>query len=332
MNVRRIRVSSPDSEYINKIVGRLALRIRRDIQLDFVTNPEHFAKIHETPQMVDYEFIDEQFLGIKVANHGSENVFIISENANTGDKINKLEGSGAILRVLGDEVLKNVGEKRSCQIINVVSPYGGSGKTTTALCVAMRLSQMKRKVLYIDAENAQNYYEKLSNDDFRKDYADKELAGAIINLTSNSYEYVKKHIIHGVFDYLPEFDKYLFSYHIDAEALNKLAQSISAKGIYDYIIVEQESSINAQILPYAMGGNELLITIDHVGDDVRLKRFIDLFDGYTGNVLIVQNVVSGEKTEIYGKPVAEQVNLDFNETLNGLMEKGLYRKAAEAVL
>ena len=329
----RIRIISPDIEYINKIVGKLASRIKSEIQLEYITDEKCFVESRNNPKRVNVEFIDEAFLARIPGKAVADNTFVISENANNGEAVNKLEGSEAILRVLGEGVLKTNKSRRQCQIVAVSSPYGGSGKTTVALAIAARLSQLHRRVLYIDAENAQNYYEKLDEKEYMREYASKELAASIVNLTTSSYENIKKHIAHGLFDYMPPFEKYLFHYHLTPNMLNDLAKTMAVKKEYDYIIVEQESVINPDLVQEIMGCTRHVVVTNRSMDDLRLKKYLALFDGFDGYTAIIQNNYGNEeKIETDAAPVAEKIALDLNDSLGKVLEKGYYRKAAEAVL
>lgn len=329
----RIRIISPDNEYINKIIGKIAARIRNDIILEYITDENFFIASRNNAQRVNIEFIDENFLSKYTYKPVADNTFVISERANNGAVVNKLEGSEAILRVLGDSVLKANDSRGMCQVVAVSSPYGGSGKTIVALALAARLSQMHRKVLYIDAENAQNYYEKLDKKDYVREYANKELAAAIINLTTSSYEDIKKQVIHGLFDYLPPFEKYLFYYHLKPDMLRSLADTIAARKEYDYVIVEQESVVNPEVIKGVIGTTRHVVVTNRPLEDIRIKKYLELFGEYEGYTIIVQNNDQKENdAKLLAVPVAEKLLLESDITINEVLEKGYYRKAAEAIL
>ena len=329
----KVRISSPDKEYIDKIVGKLVSRMRRDISLEFITDEKAFVASRTALHRVNVEFVDEAFMNKASGKNVADVTFLIGEHINTGLVVNKIEGSEAILRILGDEVLKDTDVKRKCQIVAVSSPYGGSGKTITALSIAARLSQMNRKVLYIDAENMQNYYEKLDAGKFMLDYASKDLAAAVINLTSDSYEKIKKNIVHGEFDYLPAFEKYLFHYHLTPAMLNSLAHTFAAKGEYDYVIVEQECAVTPELLQDIMDDTRHVVVTNRPLNDSRLKKYLDLFEGYGGYTVIVQTeAVLDDDLQYITMPLAERISLDLDCDMGEILEKGYYRKAAEAVL
>ena len=83
----RIRIISPDKEYINKIVGKLASRIKSEIQLEYITDEKYFVESRNNPKRVNVEFIDEAFLTKFPTKAVADNTFVISENANLGPEL-----------------------------------------------------------------------------------------------------------------------------------------------------------------------------------------------------------------------------------------------------
>ena len=214
--------------------------------------------------------------------------------------------------------------------MGVLSAYGGIGKTTTSLCLAMRLSQLYKKVLYIDAENIQNFIEKMPSTDRTETYADKEVAASLQNLTTNTYEYIKKQIIHGKFDYLPPFEKYLFNYHLSLDDIYRYVEALASKGEYDYIIVEFENAFNSATVQFINNMNKLVFVTKGFEDE-RMASLVSLTSKLKRSTYML-DTTNSETTEIYGIPVAESVNLDLSKDISSILLGGQFKKLAEAVL
>lgn len=329
-----IQIVCMDIEYINRIAGRLAAAVNDDVFLEFITDEKYYQESITKPRRIDTLIIDEQIQDKYPSERIADKCFIISDESNKGNAIRKYEGTTAIINVLGDEVLKrnDDSKKRQCKIVGVVSPFGGCGKTTAALGIALKLSQLHRKVLYIDAENTQNFYEKIG-DLFEIAYADKKLAEALVNLTTSSYDYVKEQIVHGEFDYLPAFEKSLFYYHIDPKDLCKLGEVIASRGGYDYIVLEHEAIINSSILHSISSAQRVVLVSQSAPNDTRINQMLAALDGIeTEKIIVWHNDSDDEYKESGDIAVAEVVKYDRTYNLKKLKKLGHYRKTAEAIL
>lgn len=330
-----IQIVSPDTDYINRIAGKLAAAIEGNYMLDFITDEEYYKTAVSKPRHIDTLMIDEKLLGKYSDARTAGRVFVISEDSGKGNAIRKYEGSVAILKALGDEVLKRDGgaEKRKCQIVGVISPYGGCGKTAAALGISLRLSQLHRKVLYIDAENTQYFYEKLPKAYGEAVYADKKIAESLFNLTTDSYDYIKGQIVHGRFDYLPAFEKSLMHYHITPGNLCKFAEIISSKGEYDYIVIEHENSIDKELMTNMANEQRLVIVSKSSNDDFRLVKMLEVLDGIDADKIVLLHGDNVEYIkEVPGAEFSETVAFNCDYDLEQLNQSDCYRKTAEAVL
>ncbi|SFU76762.1 AAA family ATPase [Butyrivibrio sp. INlla21] len=330
-----IQIVCMDIEYINRIAGRLAAAVNDDVFLEFITDEKYYQESITKPRRIDTLIIDEQMQDKYPSERIADKCFIISDESNKGNAIRKYEGTTAIINVLGDEVLKrnDDSKKRQCKIVGVVSPFGGCGKTIAALGIALKLSQLHRKVLYIDAENTQNFYERLGGLFESAEYADKKLAEALVNLTTSTYDYVNEQIVHGEFDYLPAFEKSLFYYHVEPEELCKLATVIASRGGYDYIVLEHEPVINSSIVQSISTEQRVVIVTQDAPNDTRITQFLSVLDGLDTEKIIVHHNDSDEKVNEYEDvAVSETVKYDRTYDLKKLRKLGHYRKTAEAVL
>lgn len=335
MAKKKIQIVSPDMDYINRILGKLAAVIDENYILEFITDEEYYKASLLNPKHIDTLIIDEKFAEKYSEDRIAGRVFIISDESGRGNAIRKYEGSAAVLKALGDEVLKRMDgvEKRKCRIVGVLSPYGGCGKTTAALGVALRLSQLHRRVLYIDAESTQNFYEKLSGGVINNTHADKKVAESLVNLTTESYDFIKNQIVHDSFDYLPAFEKSLMHYHITPSDLCKFAEVVSSKGGYDYIVVEHENMMNTELLSNLAAEQRLVIVTKDEKEDSRLSSILSVLDGIDADKVIVWHGENADvEKDIRGAVVSESIKYSEEQSVEKLKNTENYRKTAEAVL
>ena len=197
----------------------------------------------------------------------------------------------------------------------------------------MRLAELHRKVLYIDAENTQNFYEKLSKIYGECVYADKKIAESLFNLTTDSYDYIKGQILHGRFDYLPAFEKSLIYYHITPGNLSKFAEIISSKGEYDYIVVEHESVINTELMASLSNEQSIVVVSKNNTDDSRLMKMLEVLESVEADKIVVWHGDNADYVkEVQGAETSETVVFDCGCDLEQLTQMDQYRKTAEAVL
>ena len=335
MRIRNIQIISADTEYINKILGRLIAEIRNDIKIEVVTDVNYFDEIKDKAHPVDVLFIDESLSVGAIVMPAVKRVYIISER-NDANAVSKFDGAAGILRILGDDVKKagsGIGE-RECKVVDVVSPCGGCGKTIASLGLAFRLAQMNRKTLYVDAEYAQNFYEVMPKDSKKEEYSDEQMAVSMLNMTPKSFEYINQKIVHGTFDYIPPFKNYLAGYHLDPAKMVEAARVLANKGMYEYVIVEHGTGICREEIDNIYKNNRLVVIANVDMESERVKGLLKMFRGYTGQSrMVLHNVDNNDAGKnIDGFTLVENVSYQENESIDILLSKGSYKKIAEAIL
>ncbi len=334
MRIRNIQIISTDTEYINKILGRLISDIREDVNIEVVTDKKFYESFSQKPHPVDVLFIDENLSAAFLQTTTARNIYVISEK-HDANAVSKFDGAAGILRILGDDVLKSVNHSKGheCTVVNVVSPCGGCGKTTASIGIACRLSQMNRKVLYIDAEYVQNFYEVMPDSCKKEVYSDEQLAAAMINMTTNSFELVCNNLVHGLVDYVPPFGKHLASYHLTPAKLVELAEIFANKNLYDYVIVEHGTGLTREEIDSIFKGQRLVIIANKDETHKRVDSFLKLIQGYEGQgTIVLHNCDSKSSNSGSNISIAETVYYDPDQRLDDILANGGYKKAAEAIL
>lgn len=334
MRIRNIQIISTDTEYINKILGRLIADIREDVNIEVATDPNFYEVFVKKPHPIDIMFIDENLSAAFLQTTTAKNIYVISEK-HDANAVSKFDGAAGILRILGDDVLKskNHSNDHTCKVVNVVSPCGGCGKTTASLGIACRLSQMNRKVLYIDAEYIQNFYEVMPASCKKEEYSDEMLAAAMVNMTTNSFELVCDKLVHGLVDYVPPFKRHLASFHLTPAKLYELADIFANKKLYDYVIVEHGTGLTSEEIENIFRGQRLVIIADKDTNSPRVSNFLKLLQGYEGQSTIVFHNCDDETGNSFANvSVAESIKYDSKQTLDDILANGGYKKAAEAIL
>ncbi len=338
-----ILIVSNDIEYVRSIECILATEIDYKYSVEIITDKEYLEKYLAVPHRIDVLVIEETMVRAFSDAQIVGNALIISDKESDGNIVNKLDGAAGILRKMGSSYLRATSQMGNItsKIIDVVSVSGGSGKTVTALGVAIQLTAMRKKVLYIDAENIQNFYECMGDKGSNKKYFDSTKANLLMGNGCCGTSELSDEIVKGRFDYLAPFKGSLIKYQVSSAALNRVARKIAEENVYDYIVVEHGRTYTAEMFDH-LGGSEKMV-ISMVQSDFEVERVLSFMGDlrqFSGQVVAVVNRCTrdhrmGISIE-YDQgmiPMCEQVGeSDRSLTLDDIFAQGLYRKTAEAIM
>jgi|GEM_PF-5132398 len=238
MAKKNILIVTDDEEYANLIEGELAFSVKNDILINIITDKNYFIEYTKEYISVDVLIIEEHIKSSVYNVHVNDKTIVLGEDGRNGC-INKYDGVEFILTELGREYISD-GDKiqniNKTKIICTMSACGGCGKTFNTLSLCDKLANEEKKVLYVDAENVQNFDELLDEKDIKK--AENKLA---IELSVGNFENSESIFGHGRFDYLPQFSGALSMYQLSISNIFDFVSRISLMHIYDYIVVELES-------------------------------------------------------------------------------------------
>ena len=163
---------------------------------------------------------------------------------------------------------------RSTKVIAVYSPLGGVGKTTISVGLCRAFAGTYRKILYLNTGTQQ---------DFGGIFPEGTLSPRTeLHLAKKSHQItntIKEDIHTYGFDYIPPTSMPLPTLGIAPDSYLYLIEELKKDNIYDYIIVDMESSIsieNARII--AQADQVIFIILQDEVSAYRIKRFLNSID------------------------------------------------------
>ncbi|MCR5669764.1 MAG: AAA family ATPase, partial [Butyrivibrio sp.] len=248
-------------------------------------------------------------------------IFVISDKEPEERSVNKLDGADGILKKLGSGYLKASSQAGNIKtsVIDVASICGGCGKTRVAIGIAKALCDMRKKVLYIDAENIQNFYEILEPDNAEgRKYIEGAQANELLTPDSCRLSDIDEKIVKDKFDYLAPLKGSLMRYQLCADMLVTLAETAAAENVYDYIVLEHGTGYDARFLE-RLNRAEKIVLCKSAGSGftARCENFLSDIRQFEGQMVIAEAAEEPEDAVVLGIPV---------------IPGGSYRKIAEAIM
>ena len=291
---------SLDEEYTNIIEGALAVGISEGISISVISDIKYLTEYSKSDHKVDLLIVDEKCLGYTERIITDNKIVVIEQNEVNEGCVYKYGGAQAVLRGLPDGFIKSDGLNES-KLIKVATVTGGSGKTTTALGVANALFGIGRKVLYMSAENVQNF-SWLIDDSIS---LSEEVVKMMTRPPRVSAEQILNAVEHNGFDYVPEISGILSSWQITTEMILNIAKEICKKKVYDYVVLEMPREVTTRD-SFSAHANESVIlkmTQDSYSKE-KTKRFIKLMGYEAKNCVLVCGKYQGVAEEINDERIA----------------------------
>ncbi len=178
--------------------------------------------------------------------------------------------------------------------ITIANQKGGTGKTTTALCVGAELEEMGYKVLYIDLDKQTDTSRTLrANTTLAGSYevlANKEKAVNVIQSTENGHQVITSS------DKMADIDILLNDAKNQIGKEYRLKESLeSVKGAYDYVVIDTATDLNTATIN-ALTCTDYLI-ISSVADSfsqeglITLLNITDVIKQYTNKDLKIAGIL-----------------------------------------
>ena len=343
MKRNTILVVSSDIEYVTSIECILATELDYRYNLEVITDKDYLEEYLEDSHKIEVLVIEDNMMSAFSDAQIVGRAIIISDGEGRENVINKLDGAEAILRNLGSKYLKATSQMGNItsKVIDVVSVSGGSGKTITALGIATQLTAMRKKVLYIDAENYQNFYEYVGSPTDERGYFESADIGILLEPEKCTMAALDKEIVRGRFDFVAPFKGNLVKYQINEKCLYYAARRLADENVYDYIVVEHGCIYDREFFAYLNGSERIVLTTRSGAiESMRIGEFLNDIRQFSGQMVIVRNRLSDIKNyssrieyEEGSIPVSEHVQ-EFKQqmTLQLVNEYGLYKKTAEAIM
>lgn len=257
-----------DFRYLAPLELKLVEELYDKIELEVITDKEFFNEYFSIPRTIEILIISEDLYGLSMQRHNILNMFVLSENMDTGktedlsfNKIFKYSSTkeifNEIMHTSHSDLLEEKQASNETQVIMVYSAIGGAGKTTVALGVSACLTQNHKKVLYIDAEYLQNFQNFLSN----KVFLPNDMYRDLRSENEKIYFNIKQAIRNEEFDYIPPFCAAIPALNIKYSMYANLIVKVKESKDYDYIVVDLDSVFNDEKAELLSLANKVLIIV-----------------------------------------------------------------------
>ena len=240
-----IVVVDTDDEYLSPLEYKLIEDWENSAEIEIITQLKYFNEFFSQPRNIYMLIINELLYNEKVQKQNCCHVFVLRENeydpyARTTDKkIRSLYKYSSIKEIYA-EIIKDVRVNmeqipvEQTRIYVVYSVCGGSGKTIGGLGISSALSDLGKRVLYVNTETYQDFNFYLED----KNYASTSFGYALATNDSDLLPRMLTEIGNEDFDFLRPFEKTPLSYQITEESYLNLVEKIKTLKKYDVIVLE----------------------------------------------------------------------------------------------
>ncbi|WP_026514222.1 hypothetical protein [Butyrivibrio sp. LB2008] len=323
MKEKKILLISFDKEYVDNILSELPFVLNDSSELIVISNEEYYVEYcKQSHPKVDVLIVDENISRESLFSQPADTTYYLVENTEEKNTISKYDAADGIVNKLGEDyAITMQDDAGKTKVIDVCAASGGCGKTKAAIGIAARLSQMGYDVLYVDAEEVQNFYE-FFPDSLKSDWAESALAIAFMN--GGAPDVLIKGIRKLALDYVPAFKEPLYAYNISLQAYYDMINEIAGREIYDYIVVEHVAGLTKELAKYLSDSKMIaMCTNDIAGEPKRVRKFIGNIAGFVGQCVVICNSDEAGadadiniKSDEYRYPVCEMVAFDRKTVLD----------------
>ncbi len=308
MQKPRVVIVDDDFSYIVPLQSKFIREFFDEVELEVVTDPEYYAEMFRSPQKMDILIVDKKLYMGDQDKHVINYVFIMSEDQD--DDIRPHENvhvlykytnvKGIFLEIVGKSGLKipTKESKNIPQIVLVTSACGGCGKTTVALGIASALSEMYKRVLYVEASHLQTFQFFLEESEPIKK---QNIYAKLLHPERNIYRDIKSEFRVQSFTYMPPMETSLMAYGIDYSVYGMIAKSAKLSGDFDFIIIDADVTFDDSKAKMMSVADRVLLVTEQTPQAVyateRLVANINNIE--TDKYLFVCNKYSKEKENVF---------------------------------
>lgn len=234
-----------------------------EVELVVITDQAYYQEYFSMPRSAGVLIVDSSWYEPDIHRHTLAHVFVLGEKSSKSDRavfINKYSSAKDIYNEvvsLSPDVFRRASQQRGTQVVAVSSAMGGIGKTAVALALSKCLAENYKRVLYLDAEEIQNFHFFLSDRSELPPSAVRIFSHADSQMLQELTPYLKTES----FSYIPPLSVALSSAGAETAVYLRLIEQAKASGAYDFIVVDSGSVLDAfQSQLYAAADRVLLLT------------------------------------------------------------------------
>lgn len=244
----RIVIVDDDFSYIFPLQSKFIYEFKDAADIEIISERQYYEDFFQEMQKIDVLIIAETFYKAELGRHEIREIFVMTEEQEASieqvpDNVHILfkytNVKGIFIEIVGISHLTMPEKKENDdpQIITVTSANGGVGKTTIALGIAAALSDMYKKVLYIEASRMQTFQYFMQDS---SPVINQVIYSRFSNPDREIYFGIKSEIRKEKFDYLPPMKAALMSFGIDYNIYEMIAKCAKESGDYDFIVIDAD--------------------------------------------------------------------------------------------
>lgn len=299
---QRIVIVDEDFFFIIPLQAKFIYKFGDSVEIEVITQKDYLLNSFKKIQKVDILIISENMYFDSLLKHEIKKIFVLTEEKNENIKSNNVQFiykykslNEIFLDIVGDDFNTLINkEENNSQIILVTSANGGVGKTTMAIGLSMGLSDMYKKVLYIQASYLQTFQQYIDNDEPIKSNVIYQL---IDKSKKNIYEKIKYEIRNQNMYYLPPFRTSLMSLGMEYSIFEMIAKQAKEAGDFDYIIIDSDIVLDKNKASMMNLADKVIIISEATETSVyATNRLIDNIENYTSEkYLFICNFFDDDK-------------------------------------
>ncbi|MBO5460390.1 MAG: hypothetical protein J5983_01160 [Ruminococcus sp.] len=343
MEKKLIVIVDTDEEYLAPLEYKLLEEWEDKAEIEVITQLKYFNDFFSQPRNIFLLIVNEFLYNEKIQRQNCRHVFVLQEEQETysgilDKKVRALYKYSSMKEIYA-EIMKNVRVNMEVLPVEYTKLYvmystcGGSGKTIGGLGLCSALSDLGKRVLYINAEVFQdfNFYledKKYASPSFGYALAtgEKDLAQRILFETGNEE-----------FDFLRPFEKAPISYQISEQNYLELVRQVREQKKYNVIVLEMSRELTKEklkLMEYA----DKIINICMQTEDASFKneRLMSNIHGKEDKWVFVCNRYKKEQENYLGNQISlgmysitEYIEeQEFSLTLDDIRKKGFFDTTA----
>lgn len=255
MEKKLIVIVDTDESYLAPLEYKLVEEWEEYGDIEVITQLQYFQDFFNQPRNIYMLVINEVLYNEKVQKQNCRHVFILKEEDKKkttylqDKRIHSLYKYSSVKEIYA-EILKEIRMDTEHIPVDQTRLYvmyaacGGSGKTISGLGLCSALSDLGKRVLYINAESYQDFGYYLKD----KGYASASFGYALATDSSELIRKIEDELGNDEFDYLKPFEKSTLSYQISDQNYMNLVEQIKNMKKYDVIMLEVSRDLTKEKL------------------------------------------------------------------------------------
>lgn len=286
---KKIVIADMDEEYLSLLEYKIVEEWEEKAEIEMITDEKYCREFFSQPRDIFFLVMDERLYDENVRKQNCRHIFLLIEDkdapvpeAETMANVRRMFKYSS-LKELYLEMMKSVrtpergSRAEYTKLYAVYSPAGGTGKTLTALGICQRLSEIGKRVLYLNTETLPDFEEYLEeNKDGSHDYAGNAFGYALAGKSRDIMQELFQAVGRDDFDYVKPFPRMLLSYQIAPDAYPFFVRLIRESGMYDVLVLELPQELTREDIHYFGQADKVVLSCtQRKGFVYRLEKLLD---------------------------------------------------------